>query len=333
MRTATLKSVPDARHKLPSVPMRIGISTCLLGRNVRFDGNHKKDDLILESLGPYVEWVPVCPEVEAGFGIPRPPMRLLRMGGELQMQITRSGEDLTPAMTAYSHKRVAQLVSEGLCGYILKKDSPSCGMERVKVYGSKGGAPEKSGVGLFAAELLERMPNLPVEEEGRLHDPALRENFIERIFAFARLQALWQSKWKPGDLVRFHTAHKYLLMAHSPVAYQALGRAVARVKETPRAALREGYEAGLMQALRKPATRRQHVNVLQHLAGYFKEQLRPEEKLGLQEVLSEFRAGLVPLIVPLTLIKQYVRVHGVDYLKGQVYLEQSPRELLLRNHV
>jgi uncharacterized protein YbgA (DUF1722 family) len=205
-------------------------------------------------------------------------------------------------------------------------------MERVKVYGGEGPGI-RDGRGLFAEALLERLPLLPVEEEGRLCDPRLRENFIERVFAYRRLKDLFGSRWSIGALVRFHTAHKMALLAHSTTAYQELGRLVARAAELPRAELRERYEALFMGTLSLPATTRRHTNVLSHMAGHLKDKLDPASRQELAASIEEYRQGLVPLVVPLTLIGHYVRVHRIEYLAGQTYLQPHPRELMLRNHV
>jgi uncharacterized protein YbgA (DUF1722 family)/uncharacterized protein YbbK (DUF523 family) len=312
--------------------IRIGVSACLLGEKVRFDGGHKRDPYLVESFGRYVEWVPVCPEVELGLGTPRETLRLVRISSDIRMIMPKTGTDHTEAMRAYAARRVRELAKENLSGYILKKDSPSCGMERVRVFDARG-VPAKSGRGLFAEALLQHFPNLPVEEEGRLTDPRLRENFIARVFAFARLRSRFSGHWKVGDLVAFHTAHKLLLMAHSPHAYQSLGRLVAEARALLRAELQHRYEAEFMGALREMATTKRHTNVLQHMAGYFSKQLDSDSRQELQSLLQDFRAGLVPLIVPLTLIRHYVRKYDVKYLRGQVYLEPHPKELMLRNHV
>jgi uncharacterized protein YbgA (DUF1722 family)/uncharacterized protein YbbK (DUF523 family) len=315
-----------------SVPLRIGISACLLGEKVRYDGGHKRDTYLVETFGQYVEWVPVCPEVEMGLGTPRDTLRLVRIGNDVHMIMPKTGVDHTEGMRAYAARRVRELAGEDLCGYILKKGSPSCGMERVRVFDAHG-VPAKSARGLFADALLLHFPHLPVEEEGRLSDPHLRENFIERVFAYARLRQLFSGHWKIGDLVAFQTAHKLLLMAHSPRAYQSLGRLVAEAKSTPRAELRKRYEAEFMAALGETATTRRHSNVLQHMAGYFSKQLDPGARQELQSVIEDYRSGLIPLVVPLTFIGHYVRIYDVAYLRGQVYLEPHPKELMLRNHV
>lgn len=244
----------------------------------------------------------------------------------------KGGTDHTRAMNDFSARRVRALEDEELCGYVLKSGSPSCGMERVRVYSEKG-MPRKSGRGLYARALRERLPLLPVEEEGRLHDARLRENWIERVFAYRRLRVLFAGSWRRGDLVRFHTAHKLQLLAHSPSDYRALGRLVADAKAIGRRELREGYESGFMKALSHMATPRRHVNVLEHALGHLRGRLEPWARTSLREVIHDYGRGLVPLIVPITLLRHHVEGLGVDYLAGQVYLEPHPSELMLRNHV
>lgn len=313
--------------------IRVGISACLLGEEVRFDGGHKRDRFLTDVLGPHVEWVPLCPEVEMGMGTPRETLRLERVGSGVRMITTRTGIDHTDGMHAWSARRLDQLAREDLCGYVLKKDSPSCGMERVKLYPAGGGMASRAGRGLFAQALLARFPLLPVEEEGRLSDPRLRENFIERIFAYRRLTDLFRTRWTPGSLVAFHTAHKMALLAHSTTAYQELGRLVARARDLPRAGLRAAYESGFMRTLSIIATPARHTNVLMHMAGHLKKLVDAASRQELAECIKDYRRGLVPLVVPLTLIRHHVRVHDVAYLKGQTYLEPHPRELMLRNRV
>jgi uncharacterized protein YbgA (DUF1722 family) len=206
-------------------------------------------------------------------------------------------------------------------------------MTRVKVFPSAPGVSERTGTGLFAAALMARCPSLPVEEDGRLLDPRLRENFVERVFAYHRLQAIFARRWTVGDLVRFHTAHKLVLLAHEPTAYTALGRLVASASSAPRAEVRASYERGFMAALAKLATPGRHANVLQHMAGYFKKDLDEDSRAELQQLIDDHRRGLVPLVVPITLVRHHVRRLGVSYLAGQVYLSPHPKELALRNHV
>ena len=313
-------------------PIRLGVSSCLLGNEVRFDGGHKRDRFVTDLLGRFVEWVPVCPEVEVGMGTPRPALRLVGEGDSVRMVEIKSGRDHTRAMERYSARRVRALRALELCGYILKKDSPSCGMTRVKVYGEKG-MPKRDGKGLYASTLMEAYPNFPVEDEGRLNDPKLRENFIERVFAYQRLSQLFRGRWTRGQVVAFHTAHKLQLMAHSTVAYRELGRLVATLKQTPRAVFRERYESGFMEALSQLATRGRNANVLQHAAGHVKKKLDSASRGELADLIHDYRKGLVPLVVPLTLVGHHVRCQDVDYLRGQVFLEPHPKELMLRNHV
>ena len=312
--------------------IKIGISSCLLGQEVRFDGGHKRDQFLTTILGPQVEFVPVCPEVEMGLGTPRETLRLVRAETRLRMVTTRSGIDHTDGMQAWAAGRLDELASADLCGYVLKKDSPSCGMERVKTYGGAGGAV-RDGRGIYATALMERYPLLPVEEEGRLSDARLRENFIERVFAYRRVKNLFSGRWTSGTLVNFHTAHKMSLLAHSTPRYNELGQLVARAGSLSRGELRTEYERVFMDTLKILATRQRHTNVLHHMAGHLKKVVDAPSRAELAACIDEYRNGLVPLIVPITLIRHYVRVHSIAYLAGQVYLEPHPRELMLRNHV
>ena len=322
-----MQEQPDAEE-----PIRIGISACLLGKKVRFDGGHKQDRYLTDTLGQYFKWVTVCPEVEVGLPTPRPTLRLVSSDGGIRMVMPKEDRDLTREMRRYSKYRVAALEKRQLIGYILKKDSPSCGMERVKVYYDKGPG-RREGRGFYAEALLARFPNLPVEEEGRLHDPRLRENWVTRVFAYHRLRSLWKKRWTIGDLVRFHTAQKFLLLAHSPQDYRELGRLVAAAKTSDRKELREKYEAQMMSGLKKIATPAKNTNVLQHILGFFKKDLDRAARQELLDHIVDYRRGLVPLVVPLTLIIHYVRLLDVEYLKDQVYLNPHPKELALRNHV
>lgn len=310
---------------------RIGISSCLLGEEVRFDGGHKRDTFLTQVLDPYVEWVRVCPEVEVGMGVPRETLRLVRVDGDTRMITTRTGIDHTDSMRSWAMKRTKALAAERLRGYVLKKDSPSCGMERVKVYGDAGGA--RVGTGTYAEILKARFPSLPIEEEGRLTDPVLRENFIERVFAYDRLRALFDARWTQSSLIGFHTAHKMSLLAHSTTAYRELGRLVASGSELSRADLQRQYEDLFMRTLTRPATAKRHTNVLMHMAGHLKKILDDDCRKELLDCIDEYRRGLVPLVVPVTLLRHYVRLHHIQYLAGQTYLEPHPRELMLRNHV
>jgi uncharacterized protein YbgA (DUF1722 family)/uncharacterized protein YbbK (DUF523 family) len=312
--------------------IRVGISTCLLGQKVRWDGGHKRDQFLTDVLGRYVEWVPVCPEFEVGMGIPREPVRLVKSGRETHMRGVASGRDWTAVMRRWVERRVRELAKLQLCGFVFKKGSPSCGMERVKVY-DQTGKLRKEGSGVFAEALMRQRTMLPVEEEGRLNDPLLRESFIERVFAYRHLCSLFGTRWAVGSVVAFHTKHKLQLMAHSPQAYTRLGRLVAQVKRIPRTEFRAKYEAGFMAALSERATRHRHVNVMQHCLGYLREKLDEKARTAILGIIEDYRAGIIPLVVPLTIIRHYVQVLGIEYLAGQRYLEPHPKELMLRNHV
>ncbi len=312
--------------------IRIGVSACLLGQKVRWDGGHKRDRFLTDTFGRFVEWVPVCPELEVGMGVPRPTLRLVKMGGKVRLLENGSDRDHTRAMRAWTKQRVAALRKLDLCGYVLKRDSPSCGMERVKIH-AEGRMPVRKGKGVFAAGLIDALPCLPVEEEGRLGDPVRRENFVERVFAYRRLRDLFGSRWTPGRCVAFHTAHELQLLAHSPRAYQALGRLVTGIRKLLRPEFRSRYEQGFMGALELRATRGRNANVLQQMAGQFRMELERGDREELSTAIHDYRKGLVPLLVPLTLIRHHARRLAVEYLLGQVYLDPHPRELMLRNHV
>jgi uncharacterized protein YbgA (DUF1722 family)/uncharacterized protein YbbK (DUF523 family) len=312
------------------LPIRIGVSRCLLGEDVRFDGGHKRDRFLTDVLSRHVEWVPVCPEVEAGFGTPREAMRLVGDPGRPQLMTITTKRNLTVALTSFTERKLETLEEANLSGYIFKKDSPSCGIARVKLYNSRGMA-SRSGEGLFARAFKERFPLVPIEDEGRLCDPALRDNFLERIFCYHRWQILILGSLTRRAIVAFHMSHKYLLMAHTDKGCQSLGRLVARAhRYTPRE-LAGHYGRLFMTALAVKATRGKHVNVLQHLVGYFKNRLAVKERAELDEVLDDYHRGLVPIIVPLTLIKHYVTMYDIDYIQQQVYLHPHPKELMLRN--
>lgn len=311
--------------------IKIGVSSCLLGKEVRYNGGHSHDRYITDILGQYFTFVDVCPEVEAGFGIPRETMRLVGDPESPRLVTSRSGQDFTDVMQKWARQRVRELEKENLCGYIFKSKSPSSGMERVKVYTAKGFPGSNRGVGLFARAFMDHFPLVPVEEEGRLHDAALRENFIEAIFALKRWRQVAESQKSRGAIVEFHTAHKLQIMAHSLQHYRDMGRLVARVKDVPLETLYEQYEALLMQALALKTTVKKNVNVLQHMAGYFKKDLSRDEKQELQEVIEQYHRFYTPLIVPVTLINHYVRKYDQHYLKKQYYLNPHPIELKLRN--
>ena len=320
------------QEKFFSPKPRLGISACLLGEKVRYDGGDKKDQFLIKTFGDHIDWVPVCPEVEMGMGIPREAVRLVGDPVKPSMIAERSGKDWTPQFNAFAAKRAQALMELDLAGYIFKKNSPTCGVEEVRVYNTKG-VPARHGRGLFAAAVMRTLPLLPVEEEGRLNDRALRENFVERVFAYHRWQRLARGRRSISSLVDFHTRHKFLLLAHSERHYKKLGRIVADVKHLAVANAYQEYGHLFMQGLTVHATVKKHCNVLRHMTGYFSKELSPAEREELVEHIVDFRRNLVPRLVPLTLIRHYVNKYDVGYLQRQVYLQPSPKELLLLDHV
>ena len=319
-------------NKFPNTSPTVGVSACLLGQQVRFDGGHKRDLFLTDLFGKFIDWVAICPEVEVGMGVPRASVRLVGTLTHPRMIAEKSGKDWTEAMHRFAAKRVRDIAEKQLSGYVFKKNSPSCGMERIKVYNAKGMA-ERHGRGLFAAAIMKQWPLLPVEEEGRLNDLKLRENFIERVFAYHRWLQATSERRSPGALVRFHTSHKYLLLAHSERHYRHLGHLVAAAKQISIAEVYDDYGWGFMDALAVHATEKSHANVLDHMMGYFSKQLTAAERQELVQLIGEFRHRLIPLIAPITMIRHYTRKYQVAYLQGQLYLEPNPKELMLRNHV
>ena len=312
--------------------IRLGISSCLLGEPVRYDGGHKLDRFLTETLGQYLEYVPVCPEVKCGLPVPRESMHLQGIPESPLLVTSRTKQDMTDRMVQWARKRVAELEKEDLCGFIFKNNSPSSGMDHVRVYNERG-VPVKKGVGMFARIFIEHFPLLPVEDEGRLHDPKLRENFIERIFILKRWRETLAQKENRGSLVDFHTRHKLLILSHSQKHYQIMGKLVARAKDLPLKELYQRYQTLLMEALFLKTTPKKNSNVLLHMMGYFKERLSPDEKQELLKIIDHYRQEYIPLIVPMTIISHYVRKYDQPYLKEQVYLNPHPMELKLRNHV
>jgi uncharacterized protein YbgA (DUF1722 family)/uncharacterized protein YbbK (DUF523 family) len=311
--------------------IKIGISACLLGHNVRYNGGHCRDRFVTETLGQYVRFVPVCPEVECGLPIPRPTMHLRGDPESPRLITTKTKQDHTQRMVTWTKKRLDELAKEDLCGFIFKKNSPSSGMAKVKVFNDKG-QPVKKGSGIFAGLFMKRFPLIPVEEDGRLNDPILRENFIEQIFTLKR----WRKTLKDGrsmkNLVAFHTQNKMLIRSHSEQQYSAMGKLVAQGKKQPTVKLYQQYEALLLKAMRLKCTCKKHTNVMLHMMGYFKKVLSKDEKQELIEEIDKYRKGYVPLIVPVTLFSHYVRKYDEPYLKQQTYLNPHPAALKLRNH-
>ncbi len=312
--------------------LRLGVSSCLLGNEVRYNGGHSRNKFVVENLGQWFDWVPVCPEVEIGMGTPRPTVRLESAGSGISLVSPSTSKDFTRKMSSFAGKRVRELKKTDLDGYIVKSRSPSCGMERVKVYGDKN-VKRHNGVGIFTEVLMSLWPTLPVEEEGRLNDSRIRENFIERVFCRNRWRALASAGLSRRRLIAFHTAHKMLLRAHNESGYRRLGRIVASAAQISDRSLYNDYELGFYETLKTPATVKKHRNVLSHAQGYLKRALDPAEKREIATAIDDYAAGLLPLIVPLTLLRFNIRKHGVEYLAGQLYFDPHPKELMLRNHV
>ena len=304
----------------------VGISACLLGQPVRFDGGHKRAEFCERELGQYFSFVPICPEMAIGLGVPRPSIRLVQRDDGIHVESGDGTQDVTVPLQAYAEQMSGQLAH--LSGYIFCAKSPSCGMERVRLYGAAGGA--KIGVGLYARVLMQRLPLLPVEEDGRLNDPHLRENFVQRVFAYHDWQRLLASGLDRGKLIAFHSRYKYLLLAHHPAAYKEMGRYLATMSTLPLAHVAERYAAALMAALKMQASRKNHTNVLQHLQGYFKKYLSSQQKAELHDTIDKYRRGLLPLLAPMTLLRHYLREYPNGYLEQQVYFNPYPEELALR---
>jgi uncharacterized protein YbgA (DUF1722 family)/uncharacterized protein YbbK (DUF523 family) len=310
----------------------VGISTCLLGENVRYDGGHKLNHYLRDVLGGYVEFFPVCPEVECGMSIPREALRLVDIGGDIRLMTQKTKKDMTLKMAKWMQKKLVELSNMPLCGFIFKSKSPSSGLKGAKVY-KNDGVIAKSGVGIFAKGVTGFFPFLPVEEDGRLNDSSLRENFIERIFVMQRWYKVNEGRKSLVKIMDFHTGHKYVLMAHCPKTLKELGAFIADGKMHPITDLYEEYFRKFITALGKIATAQKNTNVLLHIMGYFKKNLTQDEKEELKSVIDNYYKKLVPLIVPITLLNHYVRKYKNPYLEQQFYLNPHPMELMLRNHV
>ena len=328
---STREKSESTENELLLEKIRVGVSSCLLGQEVRFDGGHKRDNYLTGTLSGYFDFIPFCTEAAVGLGIPRQPIRLVRRGEEIRAVGVRTPElDPTDQLAAFAERTARQLGE--ISGYILKKDSPSCGMERVKIYNDKG-MPERKGVGIYAGVLMQRLPLLPVEEEGRLGDAVLRENFIERVFVYHRWQRLVRKGLSAKGLIEFHSDHKFLILSHQQKAYRELGRLVANAGGSDLEKLAGEYVAILMNALKRPARPRKHVNVLEHLLGFLKEHLDKSDREEMAETIAQYREGLLPLIVPITLIRHHFRRHPDPYIQRQYYISPHPKELMLRNSI
>lgn len=314
-----------------SAKIPIGISACLLGEAVRFDGGHKRLPFAVDELSPWVAFEPVCPEMAIGLPVPRPALRLVETenGGQyLRFSDNRSG-DLTEPMQTFARQRIARF--EHLCGYIVCAKSPSCGMERVRIYTEDGKSNRKAGRGIYTQQLMQTFPWLPVEEDGRLHDPVIRENFVERIYALHELNTLRKEGLRRGELIAFHSRYKLLLLAHSQPLYRELGRFVADINQwSSLEAWFEAYRLRLMTLMAHPATRRNHTNVLMHVQGYFRHQLNSRQRQELAGLIDRYRQGTQPLLAPITLLKHYMAEFPDAYLAGQRYFDPWPEVLRLR---
>ena len=311
--------------------IKIGISSCLLGKKVRYDAGHKLDRYITDTLGQYFEWVPVCPEVEYGLPVPREPMRLVGDPDSPRLLTIRTRIDHTEGMLKWAEQKLKEIEKEELCGFIFKSRSPSSGIGGVKVY-TQSGMPSQRGIGLFGRAFMNKFPVIPVIDDGRLHDQGLRENFIERVFVYKRWQEFIKKGGSIRDLVAFHTEHKLLILSHSPKYFSVLGRLVAKPKQNKPEDFNAEYVNILMECLRLVATVKKNTNVLQHIIGYFKNQLSSDDKKELLEVIENYHKGYIPLIVPIVLVRHYVRKFDEPYLGKQYYLNPHPLELMLRNH-
>ncbi len=310
--------------------IKLGASSCLLGEQVRYDGGHKRNRYLTDTLSNYFQFVPVCPEVECGMPVPREALRLVGDPNNPSLVTIRTQKDYTEQMQRWGKEKLEELAEQDLCGYIFKSASPSSGMERIKVYNHKGN-PTPTGVGIWARMFMEHFPYLPVEDEGRLNDPKLREQFVEHVFVYSRWRRMIKNGGTPGLVVDFHSRHKMLLMAHNRELYDEMGKLTANAGKMEPEQLRAEYFQLLDKAVREKTTVNKNVNVLQHLIGYFKQELTSDEKQEFLEILDNYHQGNLPLIVPVTLINHFVRKYNQPYLQYQYYLNPHPIELKLRN--
>lgn len=313
-------------HKFTPDRIQIGISACLLGEQVRFDGGHKNSAYCQQELKPHFDFVPVCPEMAIGMGAPRKSIRQVRIEGEIRVRSADGSIDVTEQLQSFCNEKADGLGF--LSGYLFCAKSPTCGMERVPVYKADGSGGFKEGVGVFAAALMKRFPHLPVEEEGRLHDLVIRENFFTRVYAYHDWHCMRLKGLTRKALTDFHARYKYLLLSHSPAIYRTLGPLLAGDGELE--AVADAYFDGFMTALKHKASRRNHTSALQHIQGYFKKFLSGSQKAELSDAILAYRQGVQPLLVPITLIRHYLREHPNDYIAAQVYLNPHPDSLRLR---
>ena len=312
--------------------IKIGISACLMGQKVRYDGGSFQPKLIHSVLPDYMDFVPFCPEVEIGMSVPRETVRLVTTETGIKLKAPKSGTDYTNQMNAYSIEKTNALSKLEISGYILKKGSPTCGMERVRVYNSRG-IPEKSGNGLFASQLKKAFPNIPIEEDGRLNDIHLREHWIERVFAYDRLRTFLSLKPAVGKLMEFHTQSKMQLMAHHPEKYRLLGRKIALLQKDDLHQFYASYLTSFMQIMSVKPTIAKHTDVIYHLVGFFKKKITASDKKEILNLIEQFRNQIVPIVVPLTLLKHFLQKYPVKWMQEQTYLNPYPTDLSLRSHI
>lgn len=310
--------------------MKLGVSSCLLGNLCRYDGAHAKDDYVVKILQNYFEFVPYCPE-HLVFGTPRETIRLVEKEGTVTVETTKTKKDVTHVLNEVSYECARQMAHDELCGFILKSKSPTCGMERVKVYQEINVPSEKKGVGLFAQAINELYAFLPVEEEGRLNDDWLKENFLMQIFAYKDLHQFLQTKPTFNELVQFHTSYKYLIYAKSQNSYKQLGNLVANHEKKSLQEVLNEYKIGFLKAIALKSDIAKTYNVLLHIYGYFKKEISKEEKEIILLTLEEYKEQIIPLIAVVKIINLYVTRFDISYLKSQKFLNPYPKELALRS--
>jgi len=313
-------------------PIRILVSSCLLGEKVRYDGGHKRDPFLAETLRRFVEYVPVCPEIECGFPTPREPMRLWGTPDMPQLIGAVSGTNFTELMNAWCRKKVRNLEQSDLSGFICRKESPSCGMDRIKMYGVYD-TPARVGMGIFTKMFMENFPLVPVEEDGRLQDPSIREMFIGRVFTLRRFRHSFRNEKSVGALLKFHTDHKLLTLSHSRAQSKEMGNLIAQAKVLPVDELYGRYQQLLLETLAQRSTPAKCADVMAHMTVHLRAHLTPDEKQELLELIDRYRNRILPMVVPATMLRHYIRKYKVSYLERQVFLNQHPAELMLRNHV
>jgi uncharacterized protein YbgA (DUF1722 family)/uncharacterized protein YbbK (DUF523 family) len=312
--------------------IRVGVSACVAGEKVRYDGSDARDPYLSDTLAKYVEFVPLCPEVACGMGIPREKVRQVDCGGEIRLIGYESGEDWTERMNVWADKVLSGLQEEGLCGFVFRSTSPSCALMHGKLYSTTGLAPKRMA-GFFARKLMDRFPMLPTEADDRLHSPMLRENFIRRVFVLKRWNEMLAKGRQIGHLVDFHTRHKMLIRAHDLRGYRELGHLLGRCSMCTMDDTFETYGSVLFRSLELKATPKKNADVLMHALGFFKQELDGHDRQELLDMISAYKEGRIPLLMPVTLLNHYAHKYGKAYLTQQFFLNPDPAELKLLNHV